>query len=240
MTPPRNPPAASRGEVLAVCRTHAVRPDANSPGSTGIDKRSCPGPVQVGALGVEGDVIRDVPDHGGVDKALYAYGQDAAAAWGERLGTPVPLGGFGENLRLTGIDVDGAVIGERWQVGEQGVGPVLEVAQPRIPCQTFARFVHATLGESEATARWVRQFTEVALPGAYLRVESGGVVAAGDAVEVLSRPAHGVSVAGWFTAQRADDGPDRARALLDANAAGQLRLAEDLRDSVEKVLARGA
>lgn len=240
MTPPQSPPAAPRGEVLAICRTHAVRPDPASVGSTGIDKRPAPGPVQVGPLGAEDDVIRDLPDHGGVDKALYAYGQDAAAVWGERLGAPVPLGGFGENLRLAGIDVDGAVIGERWQVGEPGVGPLLEVTQPRIPCQTFARFVHATLGESEATARWVRQFTEVGLPGAYLRVESGGVAQAGDAVEVLSSPSHGVSVAGWFTVQRADDGPARALALLDAGAAGQLRLAEDLRDSAEKVLARGA
>ncbi len=240
MTPPQPSPDVPRGEVLAICRTHAVRPDPTSVGSTGIDKRPAPGPVRVGPLGAEGDVVRDVPDHGGPDKALYAYGQDAAAVWGERLGTPVPLGGFGENLRLAGIDVDGAVIGERWQVGERGTGPVLEVAQPRIPCQTFARFVQATLGETEATARWVRQFTQVGLPGAYLRVECGGVVQAGDAVEVLSSPEHGVSIAGWFAGLGSGNGGDSARALLAAGAAGQLRLADDLRDSAEKVLARGA
>lgn len=243
MTPPQPPPVATRGEVLAVCRTHEVRADAGAVGSTGIDKRPAAGPVRVGALGLEGDVIRDTEHHGGLDKAVYAYGQDGADAWGQRLGVPVALGGFGENLRLAGIDVDGAVIGERWQVGEPGVGPVLEVAQPRIPCQTFARFVQATQGESEATARWVRQFTQVGLPGAYLRVESGGVVKAGDAVEVLSSPAHGVSVAGWFTIGSgggSGEGTDSARALLDAGATGQLRLAEGLRDSAEKVLARGA
>ncbi len=231
-------PPARTGEVVAVCRTHEVLPDAGTVGSTGIDKRPVPGPQQVGALGMEGDTIRDTVNHGGVDKALYAYGQDAALLWEERLGVPVPLGGFGENLRLAGIDVDGAVVGERWQVGEPGVGPVLEVSEPRTPCQTFARFVHATIGESDATARWVKQFTQVGLVGSYLRVETGGLVAAGDAVEVLSTPAHGVSVSAWFTGERAPGAPERAAALLGAESAGQLRLAEDLRVSAEAVVAR--
>ncbi len=234
------PSTTGRGEVLAVCRTHAVRPDDNAPGSTGIDKRPVAGPVALGPLGVDGDVIRDVPDHGGVDKAVYAYGQDAATTWERRLGAPVPAGAFGENLRLAGVDVDGAVLGERWQVGEPGVGPVLEVTQPRTPCQTLARFVRDRFGESEATARWVKQFTQVGLVGAYLRVESAGTVGAGDAVAVLSRPAHGISVQTWFTGQRTDGASSRARTLLGAGEDGQLRLAEALRASAEKVLARGA
>ena len=186
------------GTVVAVCRVHAVLPDAGRVGSTAIDKRPVAGPVAVGPLGVDGDVQRDTSDHGGVDKAVYAYGQAAADRWVEQLGAPVEPGLFGENLRVSGLDVDAAVVGERWQVGRVGEGPLLEVTGPRVPCQTFARFLADRLPEAD-TARWVRRFTATGLPGAYLRVVAPGVLAAGDPVEVVARPEGGTSVAEVLT-----------------------------------------
>ena len=41
----------------------------------------------------------------------------------------------------------------------------------------------------------VKRFAEAGRPGTYLRVVTPGDVAAGDPVEVLSRPAHDVTVA---------------------------------------------
>lgn len=213
---------------MAVCRVHALLPDPGTVGVTAIDKRPVDGPVVAGPYGLFADVQADRKDHGGPDRAVYAYAQEAAQAWAARLGREVVPGLFGENLRTAGLDVDGAVIGERWQVGEPGVGPELEVTMPRTPCATFGR----RLGEE----RWVRRFTEGGMPGAYLRVARRGALRAGDPVRVAHRPEHGVTVAQWFT------GPtgERARALLAAQDAGQVRLAEALLAHVRPALARWA
>src|SRR5918994_2065617 len=82
-------------------------------------------------------------------------------------------GSFGENLTLRGIDVSGALVGERWLVR----GTLLEVSQPRIPC--------FKLGIRMGSQRFPRQFAGAGRPGAYLRILEEGDVAAGDPVEVV-------------------------------------------------------
>ena len=121
--------------------------------------------------------------HGGPDKAVYAYASEDAAWWAAELGREVPPGMFGENLTTEGVDVSGAVIGERWRVGTVE----LEVCQPRLPC--------FKLGIRFEDPRMVRRFGQASRPGAYLRIVREGELGAGDAVEVLSRPEHGVTVA---------------------------------------------
>ncbi|WP_027934833.1 MOSC domain-containing protein [Amycolatopsis thermoflava] len=166
-------------------------------GVTGIDKRpvdgpvavAAPGPRGVGASGVAGDVICDLRHHGGDDQAVYVYAREDLDVWAAELGRELPPGVFGENLTTTGVDVTGALIGERWRVGSS---LVLEVTSPRIPCRTFAGW----LGERG----WVKTFTQRALPGAYFRVLEPGSVQAGDAVTVLSRPDHGVTIGLAFRA----------------------------------------
>ena len=64
---------------------------------------------------------------------------------------------------------------------------VLEVCQPRLPCYKLGmHFEDPTI---------LKQFTHASRPGAYLRVVQEGTVGAGDTVEVLSRPDHGVTIA---------------------------------------------
>ncbi|MCF6425784.1 MULTISPECIES: MOSC domain-containing protein [Amycolatopsis] len=166
-------------------------------GVTGIDKRpvdgpvavAAPGPRGVGASGVAGDVICDLRHHGGDDQAVYAYAREDLDVWAAELGRDLPPGVFGENLTTVGVDLTGTLIGERWRVGSS---LVLEVTSPRIPCRTFAGW----LGERG----WVKTFTQRALPGAYFRVLEPGPVQAGDAVTVLSRPDHGVTIGTAFRA----------------------------------------
>jgi MOSC domain-containing protein YiiM len=149
-------------------------------GRSGIDKRPVDGPVLFTASGVDGDTICDVAHHGGPDQAVYAYSTDDLAWWSAELGRPVPT--VGQNLTLSGVDCSGAVIGERWQVGEA----VLVVRGPRIPCRVFAGFLDVP--------DLVKRFLAARRPGCYLAVESAGAVRAGDPVTVLTRPAHGVTV----------------------------------------------
>ncbi|MEU6175199.1 MOSC domain-containing protein [Streptantibioticus parmotrematis] len=173
---------------------------------TGIDKRPVDGPVAVaapsergadpvGRSGLAGDGIGDGRFHGGDDQAVYAYGREDLDDWEKELGRTLANGTFGENLTTEGLDVSGALIGERWRVGRD---VVLEVTSARIPCRTFA----AWLGEKG----WVRRFTQAAVPGAYLRVIEPGEVRAGDAIEVVRRPGHGVSVAMQFRAMTTEAG----------------------------------
>lgn len=191
------------GTVVAVCTAAQVLPDPGRVGETGIDKRPAAGRVAVGPRGLAGDTVCDTRDHGGRDQAVYAYADEEALRWAGELGQDVPPGRFGENLRVSGLAVTDAVVGERWRVGaDRDDACVLEVTLPRIPCATFGRF----LGQEH----WVRRFTERGDVGAYLRVVVPGTLGDGDPVEVVSRPAHGVTVRDLFTAR----GPERVRALL--------------------------
>lgn len=214
------------GTLIAVCRVHQLLPDAGTVGVTAIDKRPVEGPVRVRALGAHGDVQADRYDHGGRDKALYAYAQEAADRWVAELQRDVPPGLFGENLRTAGVDVDGAEVGERWRIGTGDDPLEVEVTMPRTPCATFAR----RMGEE----RWVRRFARSGAPGAYLRVLRPGTVTAGDPVAVLSRPGHGVGVGRWLVG--AD--PADARTLLACAADGGVDLAPELREQAAVVARR--
>lgn len=66
----------------------------------------------------------------------------------------------------------------------------LIVTLPRIPCSTFT----AAIGERG----WVKTFTAHGRTGAYLAVSQPGRVRAGDRIEVLSSPEHGVTVEQLF------------------------------------------
>ena len=94
------------------------------------------------------------------------------------------------------------MIGERWRVGSTE----LEVCQPRQPC--------SKLGIRFGDPMMVKRFAAAARPGAYLRVVVPGELGAGDAVEVRSRPSHGISVGLVFRAIMHDDHGLAARAAL--------------------------
>ena len=166
--------------LLAACVVADLRKDAGYFGVTAIDKRPAAAAVKVTKFGLRGDVQADRKHHGGVDKALYAYSQADAEYWQEQLNRELPSGWFGENLRIDGLDVNHARIGERWQIGSQ---VVVEVTMPRTPCQTFARWVG---GDDERG--WVKRFSDERRLGAYLRVLRTGSIRAGDEIVVAHTP----------------------------------------------------
>ena len=222
-------PEPLEGRIVAVCVVHVVIPDAGEVGSTAIDKRAVPGPVRVGALGLTGDTQQDTANHGGVDQAVYAYAREDAAWWAAELGREVPAGVFGENLATEGVVVSDAVVGEHWQVGAPGVGPLLQVRSPRVPCSTFQRW----WGEPH----WVKRFTEHGATGAYLKVLAEGEVSAGDPVRVVHRPAHGVTVREGFRGRAS--GAPTLRRLLEGDDDLDPRLADQLRKTLTLMGADG-
>jgi MOSC domain-containing protein YiiM len=174
-----------------------------------IRKAPVDGRVRVEGVNVAGDQQADLRVHGGPDKAVYAYASEDIAWWAAQLDTELPFGVFGENLTTEGVDVSGAVIGERWRIGTVE----LEVSQPRLPCSKLGlRFGDLTM---------VKRFGEASRPGAYLRIVTEGELGAGDEIELLSRPDHGVTVALVSDAILLDDS-------LRARAASAPELAETL------------
>jgi MOSC domain-containing protein YiiM len=188
----------SSATVLQVNLAVPEKSDAKNVGITGINKQPvdhpvavrAPGPKRTGLhSGLVGDQIFDIDHHGGDDQAVYAYAREDYDWWEKELGRDLPGGLFGENLTTEGLDVNGAILGETWRIGEE---LVLQTTFGRIPCATFQWKMREP--------RWVKRFGAERRPGAYLRVVHPGDVRPGDRVEILDRPAHGVTIGESFHA----------------------------------------
>jgi MOSC domain-containing protein YiiM len=224
--------------IIASVNVGRAEPNPHKDGiSTGIGKRPVAGRVEVrdpgpkiGGLGsgLVGDFIGDQKNHGGDDQAVYAFAREDLDDWQVRLDRELPNGFFGENLTTVGIDVNDARIGDRWRIGpaaaltsddEDDHGIVeLEVTCPRIPCSTFRGWV----GEKG----WLKTFTEVARPGAYLKVIKPGTIGAGDAIMISRRRDHDVTMSLVYRATTTQ------RDLLPRLLAAGDDLPEELRQKV--------
>jgi MOSC domain-containing protein YiiM len=174
---------AARLLSVNVGRPRQVSVRRGRPVMSAIGKAPVSGRVRVAGVNVDGDDQADRTVHGGPDKAVYAYAHEDSLWWSARLAREVGPGMFGENLTIEGVDVSGAVIGERWRIGSVE----LQVCQPRLPCFKLGlRFGDPTM---------LKHFARAGRPGAYLRIQAEGELGAGDEVELLDRPEHGVTIA---------------------------------------------
>jgi MOSC domain-containing protein YiiM len=172
------------GRLLAVSVGRPkVVPRGDGVATTAIWKAPVEGRVAVRGVNIEGDDQADRTVHGGPDKAIYAYASEDTAWWEGELGRELGPAAFGENLTLEGVELTEAVIGERWAVGST----LLEVCQPRFPC--------FKLGLRFGDPRMLKRFARARRPGVYLRILQEGELGAGDAVDVVHRPEHGVTIA---------------------------------------------
>ena len=150
-----------------------------------IGKSPTPGRVVVRGVNLGGDDQADRSVHGGPDKAVYAYASEDTAWWATRLNAKLGPGAFGENLTTRGMDVSGAVIGERWRIGSTE----LEVCQPRQPC--------FKLGLAFGDPMMVRHSARAGRPGAYLRIIREGELGEGDRSRFLRVPPTGSRLRSW-------------------------------------------
>lgn len=148
------------------------------PWTTGFFKDQIPGPVLMGAAGLEGDGQADLVHHGGPDKAVLAYSAGHYPAWRLSMGDPrLPFGAFGENLTIAALTEADVCVGDTWRIGDSAT---VQVSQPRQPCWKLAR-------------RWriktlALEVQDTGRTGWYFRVLAGGAVSPGMGMKLLERP----------------------------------------------------
>lgn len=173
------------------------------PVSTGIYKEAVPGPVTVSRTGLEGDGQADLENHGGLDKAVYAYTIENYDYWKEESGrADMPPGLFGENFTVSGMPDEAVHLGDTFRIGEI----LVQVTQPRVPC--------FKLGLRMGMADFVSHFMVSGRVGFYLRVLETGSVRGGDAIELVRADAEGLNIRDSMLALA--DGPRRQEIIRRA------------------------
>lgn len=208
--------------IAAVCLPTQIFYAPTSGINSGIHKLPQVGPISVGPRGLAGDHQGDTAHHGGIFKAVYAFARETREALARCENTDFADGVFGENLVTVGIDTDEVVIGSRWKIGTT----VLEATCQRDPCRTFADWMH--------DSRWPRRFRDNGRCGAYFQVVTPGHLEAGNEIQVVHVPEHGVSIGAVFRGASAA----QARALLEWAIDTETILYESQARSCLAILAR--
>lgn len=196
---------------------------------TGIFKKPIAGPIFLGREGLEGDIQVDRKNHGGPDKAVYAYSLENLRYWSKLRNEPdYAAGHMGENLTLEGLDDHAVSIGDQFQIGSV----IVEVSQPRVPC--------FKLGIRMQKPQFVGEFLTSGRTGFYLRVIQEGLIETGDEVTRIHEPPLKVSIPNAMKALI--KGPDQAFWIAQALSVPALSTAwrEDLVERAQNIDTEGA
>ncbi|MBH0040090.1 MOSC domain-containing protein [Pseudoalteromonas sp. SWN166] len=156
---------------------------------TGIFKTPTNEPVAIEKLNVIGDEQADLVNHGGADKAVYAFSQNHYEYWQKALENEnLSSGIFGENFTISDLDEQNIHIGDHIRIGTA----LLEVSQPRVPCFKLA----IALNNKNS----LKLFTQYYHTGVYFRVLEQGIAKTGDAVTIEKKATHNISVKTLFQA----------------------------------------
>ncbi|WP_430788468.1 MOSC domain-containing protein [Virgibacillus flavescens] len=115
-------------------------PDASNrldkPWESGMFKKEVAGNCWLSISGLEHDEVADKKNHGGPEKAVFAYPINHYTFWQKELDTnEIGIGAMGENLALQEVDEYSACIGDTFEIGDA----IIQIAQPRQPCWKPAR-----------------------------------------------------------------------------------------------------
>lgn len=192
---------------------------------TGIFKSPSVGAVPVVRDGFEGDVQVDRKNHGGWDKAVYAYTQENYRHWESvHCVQEYPHGQFGENLTVTGMPDDGIHVGDIFSVGQS----VMQVTQPRVPC--------FKLGIKFGNPRFVADFLVSGRTGFYLRVLEEGLMQAGDTVLLREADPRRVSIRdamhAWISGPTQQEWIEKVLAINALSAAWRNDLTQRLKKNL--------
>jgi MOSC domain-containing protein YiiM len=178
---------------------------------TSFYKQPISEPVRVLTEGLVGNDQADKGNHGGKDKAVYAYSHHHYSYWENILAcNQLPYGSFGENLTINHLSEDETCIGDQFQVGEV----VMAVTQPRVPC--------FKLGIRFDDDLMVKKFLQSARTGLYLNVLQEGMIQQGDRLVKIKSGTGCISVKSLFSAFYLDKSPLAMDVLRNVLAVDEL------------------
>ncbi len=151
---------------------------------TGMYKYPVEGSIFLGTEDVVNDDVVDRRYHGGIEKAVYAYGENHYEFW--KMKYPeldFNFGMFGENLTVSILNEEDIKVGSVYQLGEAKI----EVTKPREPC--------VKLGIRFNDASVVRQFWNTTKSGVYFKVLKPGKVTKNDVFTLLEKDINALSIA---------------------------------------------
>ncbi|MFC5403644.1 MOSC domain-containing protein [Cohnella soli] len=152
------------------------------PAVSGIVKTAVDGPLALSETGLDGDEQADLVNHGGPDKAICVYSLEHYPHWEKMLNAKLPLGAFGENFTVGGLNERDTRIGDVYRVGTA----VVQVSQPRQPCWKLA--MRWGLDELPLLV------TETGATGFYFRVLTPGTIQPTDTLTLIASHDAGITI----------------------------------------------
>ena len=136
---------------------------------TGIFKYPVEKPIFLDIEDVQNDNVVDRKHHGGIDQAVYAYGENHYVYWKELYpDLDWHHGIFGENLTISNLEETDIHVGNIYQLGEA----IIEATKPRQPCYK--------LGIRFNNPKVIKQFWNSTKCGVYFKILKTGHVAKND------------------------------------------------------------
>ncbi|WP_245831747.1 MOSC domain-containing protein [Oceanobacillus senegalensis] len=144
---------------------------------SGIFKNSVDDKVWLSKTGLTGDEVADKKNHGGPEKAVFAYSIKHYDVWKKELNIDdIGIGAMGENIAVNYMDEDTVCIGDTYQFGDS----IIQVSQPRRPCWKPARRFR--------TMDFALRIQNTGRTGWYFRVLKEGFVQGEIGLTLLERP----------------------------------------------------
>lgn len=144
--------------------------------NTSIFKFPHKGSLLVHRFGIEGDFQSDKKYHGGLERAVYGLDVKYYDDWQDDvISSELYHGGFGENLTLSGLLDEEAMIGDIY--GNESLA--LRVCGPRMPCYKLNlryRKMHV-----------LKKFSDLRMFGVYFAVERESTISEGCTLHLLER-----------------------------------------------------
>lgn len=163
------------GRVKELGEVGATNP-MDRPWTTGMFKEPVSGNIWLSRTGLSGDETGDTKNHGGPEKAVFAYPSEHYVYWQSRPGLEaMSVGAHGENLSLENVTEEDVCIGDVYQFCDA----VIQVSQPRQPCWKPARRFRVK--------DLALQIQETGRTGWYFRVLQEGLVRSGGSLVLLER-----------------------------------------------------
>lgn len=162
---------------------------------TGIFKKPIKEPIFLDLEDVQNDIVVDRKYHGGIEQAVYAYGEQHYEYWkGIYPKKEWKYGMFGENLTITNLDETRIHVGSVYQLGEAKI----EVTKPREPCYKLGiRFDDPTI---------IRKFWNSTKSGVYFKILKTGYVKKTDMLVLLNEAINKPTIAEVYQAKRIKKG----------------------------------